>query len=277
MFKNIIESALEEDLGSIGDITTSCIVGDEKMKFHINAREDMVVAGMKVIDVFSYLFDERELSLNVLVNDGVSVQAGTCIVSGHGSVARVLSVERTILNFLQRAAGIASLTRTFVSAVAGTNTVIRSTRKTCPCLREFDLYAVSVGGGESFRTGLFDGVMIKDNHIAYCNGVTECVRKVRERLGNVIITVECDTKEQVEESILNNVHTVLLDNMSIEDIRESVVIVNGSAKTEVSGGVNLDNIKEIAGCGVDYISVGRITNSVPCKDIGLDFIESFRS
>ncbi|MFV9838426.1 MAG: carboxylating nicotinate-nucleotide diphosphorylase [Aaplasma endosymbiont of Hyalomma asiaticum] len=275
MLENIIKSALEEDLNSVGDITTSCIIGDEKMRFNINAREDLIVAGMKVIDAFSYIFNEEELFLSAQVDDGTPVTAGTCIVAGHGSVAKVLSVERTILNFIQRASGIASLTRLFVSAVTGTNAAIRSTRKTCPGLRTFDLYAVKVGGGDSFRTGLYDGVMIKDNHIAYCNGVSECVRRVREKLGNVVMTVECDTKEQVYESVLNNVNIVLLDNMSIQDIQESVKIVNGRAKIEVSGGVNLHNVKEIASCGVDYISIGCITNSVPCKDIGLDFTGSF--
>ena len=275
MFESIIKSALAEDLDSIGDITTSCIVGDERMRFNINAREDLIVAGMKVVDSFSYMFNEEELFLNGQVDDGAHVTAGTCIVSGHGSVARVLSVERTILNFMQRASGIASLTRLFVSEVSGTNTVIRSTRKTCPGLRSFDLYAVKVGGGDSFRTGLYDGVMIKDNHIAYCNGVSECIKKVREKLGNVVITVECDTKDQVLESVLNNVNIILLDNMSVQDIQESVEIVKGRARIEVSGGVNMHNVKEIARCGVDYISIGCLTNSAPCKDIGLDFTGSF--
>ncbi|EOA62849.1 carboxylating nicotinate-nucleotide diphosphorylase [Anaplasma phagocytophilum] len=273
MFEYIIQRALEEDLGTIGDITTDCIIRDQRIKFEVNAREELIVSGMLFISGFANVLHKEDISFYPMEVDGTPVKSGTCLLRGEGSASKILSVERVLLNFIQRASGISSLTRQFVEIIHGTNAIIRSTRKTCPGLRKFDLYAVHVGGGESFRTGLFDGVLIKDNHIASCSGISECVHKVREKLGNVVILVECDTTEQVEESILNNVNTVMLDNMSLDNIKKSVSIVNSRAKIEVSGGVNLNNVRAIAECGVDYISVGCITNAVKCKDIGLDVIE----
>ncbi|MDB1135479.1 carboxylating nicotinate-nucleotide diphosphorylase [Candidatus Anaplasma sp. TIGMIC] len=276
MFESIIYTALEEDLGQIGDITTSCIVGDEKIKFNINTREEMVVSGMRLVSDFSGLFPQDDIILTPLQPDGALVTPGTCIIEGSGRATKVLSVERVLLNFLQRASGISSLTKQFVDAVSGTKTTIRSTRKTCPGLRQFDLYAVKVGGGSSFRMGLFDGIMIKDNHIASCSGISECVKRVRDKFGpTAIISVECDTTDQVIESVENMVDTVLLDNMSIYDIKRSVSIVSSLAKIEVSGGVTLHNVRDIAACCVDYISIGCITNSVMCKDIGLDVTERY--
>lgn len=270
MFERLITDALTEDLDTYGDLTTDCIVSEQNSNFLVNAREDLIFAGAVIVENFSKVFC-GSIYFSFISRDGSSVKSGQCAVSGHGSTSTILSTERVLLNLLQRASSIASITRQFVDSVKNTNAVIRSTRKTAPCLRKLDLYAVSVGGGESYRTGLFDGVLIKDNHIASCSGITECVRRVREKLGDVVITVECDTMEQVEEALNNSVHTVMFDNMKLEDIKTAVGIVNKRSKTEASGGITLENALSIAECGVDYISVGSITNSVRCKDMGLDF------
>ncbi|QJC27154.1 carboxylating nicotinate-nucleotide pyrophosphorylase [Anaplasma platys] len=271
MFEQLITYALAEDLDASGDVTTNCIISDQTSHFRVNAREDLVFAGAVVINNLLQMFPDC-LSFTKEFPDGSIAYRGDCLFQGSGTTARILSIERVLLNLLQRASGIATITRQFVELVKSTNTEIRSTRKTAPGLRKFDLYAVRVGGGKSYRTGLYDGVMIKDNHIASCSGITACVRKIRDKLGDVVITVECDTLEQVEESLQNAIHTVMLDNMSIKDIRTAVALVKRRAKTEASGGITLQNVREIAECGVDYISVGCITNSVICKDIGLDFL-----
>lgn len=271
MFEQLITHALAEDLDTSGDVTTNCLICDQNSNFLVNAREDLVAAGAPVIKNISQMFSDS-ISFSSFFTDGSLITLGECLIRGSGKTSTILSLERVLLNLLQRASGIATATRLFVEAVKDTKTVIRSTRKTAPGLRKFDLYAVSVGGGQSYRTGLFDGIMIKDNHITSCGGISECVRRIREKLGDVLITVECDTLGQVEESLRNSIHTVMLDNMSIADIKLSVSLVNGGAKTEASGGVTIETVRKIAECGVDYISVGCLTNSVQCKDIGLDFI-----
>ncbi|MGN7661237.1 MAG: carboxylating nicotinate-nucleotide diphosphorylase [Anaplasma sp.] len=270
MFEEVIRSAWVEDLGSDGDITTNCIFSEEKIRFSVSSREKMVLAGIVAAEEIFSMYGQG-ISFVLLKSDGSDISPGTNIIEGHGPASKILSLERVLLNFLQRASAISSCTREFVLAVAGTKAQIRSTRKTSPGLREFDLYAVRVGGGWTYRRGLYDGVMIKDNHIASCGCVTKCVSRIREKLGNdVFITVECDNMEQVEESVENSVNLIMLDNMSVSDIRDSVRIVKSSARIEVSGGVNMGNVREIAHSGVDYISIGAITHSFSCKDIGLD-------
>ncbi|MCU7612309.1 carboxylating nicotinate-nucleotide diphosphorylase [Anaplasma capra] len=269
MFEEIIRSAIVEDLGDCGDITTNCIFNKEKIRFSINSRESMVVSGIVVVKEIFEMFGSG-IEFRLLEFDGNEIPPGTSVVNGFGPASKILSIERVLLNFLQRASSISSITREFISKVYGTKTKIRSTRKTSPCLREFDLYAVSVGGGESYRKGLYDGIMVKDNHIAGCGSITECVSRIRKNLGEVFITIECESIIQVEESLKNKVDLIMLDNMSLSDIIESVRLIGKSSMIEVSGGVNIDNVQEIAKTGVDYISIGGITNSFSSKDIGMD-------
>ncbi|ACZ48811.1 nicotinate-nucleotide pyrophosphorylase [Anaplasma centrale str. Israel] len=269
MFEEIIRSAVMEDLGEEGDITTSCIFEEECIKFRIISKESMVVSGIIAIEEIFKMFG-REIDFTLLEHDGNYIKPGTVIVEGSGPAFQILSIERVLLNFLQRASSISSITRDFVSRVVGTKAKIRSTRKTSPGLRIFDLYAVRVGGGESYRKGLYDGIMIKDNHIVSCGSITECVSRIRRKLGNAFITVECDSKIQVEESLKNSINLIMLDNMNIQEIRDSVGMIGNSAMIEVSGGVDIESAEEVARLGVDYISVGSITHSFTCKDISLE-------
>ena len=270
MFEDIIQAALAEDLEHSGDITTHCVMADETICFSVNARESMVISGMVVVRDFYAMYGE-DMVVDLLKADGSIASPGDSILVGKGKASLILSIERTLLNFLQRASGISSLTREFVDLVRGTKAVIRSTRKTSPCLRKFDLYAVSVGGGSSYRMGLYDGIMVKDNHISSCGSITECVSRIRSKMGNnAVITVECDSILQVDESIKNRVHTILLDNMSISEIHDAVSLIKGRTKVEASGGITKENVRKVAEAGVDYISIGSITNAFKCKDIGLD-------
>ncbi|AXW84462.1 nicotinate-nucleotide diphosphorylase (carboxylating) [Anaplasma marginale] len=269
MFEEIIRSAIMEDLGEQGDITTNCIFEKEEVNFSIISKEPMMVSGIVAVKEIFEIFSKK-INFTILECDGNNIQSGTVIVKGYGPASEILSIERVLLNFLQRASSISSRTRDFVSKVAGTKAKIRSTRKTSPGLRNFDLYAVRVGGGESYRDGLYNGIMVKDNHIVGCGSITECVSRIRRKLGDVFITVECDSKLQVEESIKSSVNLIMLDNMGVSDIKDSIKMIGNSAIVEVSGGVNIENIREIASLGVDYISIGSITHSFTCKDISLE-------
>ena len=269
MFEEIIRSAIVEDLGEQGDVTTDCIFKKEEVRFSIISKESMMVSGIVAVEEIFEIFS-REINFNLVERDGNNVQPGAVIVEGFGPISKILAIERVLLNFLQRASSISSRTRDFVSKVAGTKAKIRSTRKTSPGLRSFDLYAVRVGGGESYRSGLYNGIMVKDNHIVGCGGITECVSRIRKKLGDVFITVECDNKLQVEESLKNSINLIMLDNMGITDIIDSIRMIGNSAMVEVSGGVDVERVGEIARLGVDYISIGSITHSFICKDIGLE-------
>ncbi|MFV9870205.1 MAG: carboxylating nicotinate-nucleotide diphosphorylase [Anaplasma ovis] len=269
MFEEIIRSAIIEDLREQGDVTTNCIFEKEEVKFLIISKEPMMVSGIVAVKEIFEIFS-KEINFTLIERDGNNIQPGAVIIEGFGPISKILSIERVLLNFLQRASSISSRTRDFVSEVAGTKTKIRSTRKTSPGLRSFDLYAVRVGGGESYRNGLYDGIMVKDNHIVGCGSITECVSRIRRKLGDVFITVECDNKLQVEESLKNSINLIMLDNMGISDIRDSIKMIGSLAMVEVSGGVDIENVREIARLGVDYISIGSITHSFICKDISLE-------
>ena len=269
LFSDIINSALMEDLGEKGDITTNSILKDEKVNFSINAREDLVVCGIPILEE---IFDMHKnyIQYKVHKKDGETTGKNTTLVSGEALSVHLMPIERVILNFIQHASGIASITRQFVNEIVGTKAKIRSTRKTTPGLRILDKYSVYIGGGENYRNSLCDGVLIKDNHIASCGSITLAIERLRMNLKNEYIAVECDNISQVEESLSNNVDMILLDNMSIEEIEKAVDIVNGKSVLEVSGCVNIKNVRSIALTGVDYISIGCITNSFKNKDIGLD-------
>ncbi|MEO5375724.1 MAG: carboxylating nicotinate-nucleotide diphosphorylase [Alphaproteobacteria bacterium] len=267
--RRVIDDALAEDIGQ-GDITSAAVIPpDLRFRGVMAARDPVVVAGLPIAAlVFATVVPDADWRPKVA--DGDRVAPGAIIAEVLGPAAGLLTAERTALNLLQHLSGIATLTRAYVDRIAGTGAVLLDTRKTIPGLRLLAKYATRVGGARNHRLGLYDGVLIKDNHIAVCGGVAAAVGRARARhLPN--IEVECDTVEQVAEAVAAGADIVLLDNMPPEVLRRAVAVVNGRARTEASGGVTLDTIRAIAETGVDYISVGRITQSAPAVDIGLDW------
>jgi nicotinate-nucleotide pyrophosphorylase (carboxylating) len=266
-----IKCALAEDIGT-GDVTTDTIVpARASLSGRIVAKQDGVVAGL---DVAKHVFLElnQRVSFVPNVKDGTSVTRGAVLAELEGPARALLTGERTALNFLGRMSGIATLTRQFVDAVAGTKAVILDTRKTAPGLRTSDKLAVRIGGGQNHRTGLFDMVLIKDNHIDFAGSITNAVQRVRASETPLEIEVETRTLDNVREALALEVRRILLDNMSPAMMREAVSLCAGRAKTEASGNVTLANVLEVANTGVDYISVGALTHSPKVFDVSLEFI-----
>ena len=267
-----ITRALEEDIGS-GDVTTDTIVpANASLRGRIVAKEDGVVAGLKIARQVMLSLDQG-VEFVAKIEDGTKVNRGTVLADLEGSARALLTGERTALNFLGRMSGIATLTRKFVDAVSGTKTVVLDTRKTAPGLRLTDKLAVRLGGGQNHRTGLFDMVLIKDNHIDFAGSITAAVERVRASGAKLEIEVETRTLDDVREALALGVERILLDNMSTDMMREAVTICDGRAKLEASGNVTLDNVLEVAGTGVDYISVGALTHSPKVFDVSLEFVE----
>jgi nicotinate-nucleotide pyrophosphorylase (carboxylating) len=267
-----IKRALEEDIGS-GDVTTDTIVpADASLRGRIVAKQDGVVAGVEVARHVMLALN-KQITFTTNVADGSSVMRGTVLAQVEGSARALLTGERTALNFLGRMSGIATLTRRFVDAVSSTDAVILDTRKTAPGLRITDKWAVRLGGGQNHRTGLFDMVLIKDNHIDFAGSITAAVERVRASGTKLEIEVETRTLDNVREALALGVERILLDNMSIEMMREAVTICDKRARLEASGNVTLDNVVEVACTGVDYISVGALTHSPKVFDVSLEFVE----
>ena len=266
--KVAVDAALAEDLGK-GDITTEAVIpADTRLKLVMATRQDIVLAGLPVaIEGFKRLAASAEITLEA--GDGDRLRAGAVIARLEGPAAGLLSAERTALNFLQTLSGIATLTSAYVDRIEGTGAVLLDTRKTLPGLRALSKYATALGGAANHRLALDDGVLIKDNHIAVAGGASEATRRAKAA-GLKDIEVECDTIEQVKEALDAGADRLLLDNMALETLREAVAITGGLVPLEASGGVTLENIAGIAATGVDFISVGAITQSAPAVDIGLD-------
>jgi nicotinate-nucleotide pyrophosphorylase (carboxylating) len=269
----IVRRALEEDLGLAGDITTDHIVPAGGMKRAVLvARKAGTVAGLIAADLAFRLVDPA-CRVTAKVPDGAQVAAKGLIAEIEGPARAILTGERVALNFLCHLSGVATATRALVDAVAGTKARITCTRKTTPGLRLLEKYAVRCGGGVNHRFGLFDAILIKENHIAAVGGVAPAVKAARERLGHLVrIEVEVETLEQLETALALGVHSVLLDNMAPEMMKRAVAITSGRAVLEASGGVTRETVRAIAETGVDYISSGAITHSAPVLDIGLDFV-----
>jgi nicotinate-nucleotide pyrophosphorylase (carboxylating) len=263
-----IRRALQEDIRS-GDVTTNSIVPvGASLSGRIIAKQNGVVAGLAVAkQVFLTL--DPDISFSSVLDEGAMVDKGQLVAQVHGSARALLTGERTTLNFLGRMSGIATLTREFVEAVAGTNAVILDTRKTAPGLRQVDKLAVELGGGQNHRTGLFDMVLIKDNHIDFAGSIRSAVERVRSTGTKLEIEVETRTLDDVREALELGVQRLLLDNMSPEMMKEAVTINAGRAKLEASGNITLDNVLEVARAGVDFISVGALTHSAPVFDVSL--------
>jgi nicotinate-nucleotide pyrophosphorylase (carboxylating) len=269
VYRDLARRALDEDLGGQSDITTDATVPPTQWaRGDFRANADCVVAGLDVaFECFRLL--QPGLSAVGLKKDGAKVTAGTLIASVAGPARVLLIAERTALNFLQRMSGIATQTSRYVQA-AGGKIVVLDTRKTTPTLRALEKYAVLCGAGANHRFGLFDAVLIKDNHIALAGGVAAAIAKVRGGHPGLPVEVEADTLDQVDEALAAGAEKILVDNMSTPDIRSAVQRAAGRAKIEISGGVTLDRIPELAATGADFVSVGALTHSAPAVDIGFD-------
>jgi nicotinate-nucleotide pyrophosphorylase (carboxylating) len=266
----LIAKALKEDVGH-GDITTSAILsGDEGGNAHAVAKEDMVVAGIELFkEVF--LSVDPDMGFHTDSHDGAAAKNGAVLAEISGTIRNILIAERVALNFLQRLCGIATLTRAYVEAVKGTGAKIIDTRKTTPCLRDLEKYAVRMGGGYNHRFGLDGGALIKDNHIRAAGGISNAVRCIRDTIPLTLkIEVEVQDLKEVEEALASGVDIIMLDNMKTEEMREAVSLIKGRAIVEASGNVTLHRVREIAETGVDYISVGALTHSAPAADISLN-------
>ena len=267
-----IRRALEEDIRN-GDVTTNSIVSENaSLRGRIIAKQNGVVAGLHVAEAVWRELDER-VNFAAKIDDGSRVANKTVLAEVAGPARALLTGERTALNFLGRMSGIATLTREFVDAVTTTKAIILDTRKTAPGLRSTDKLAVRIGGGQNHRTGLFDMVLIKDNHIDFAGSITAAVTRVREAGLRVEIEVEARTLDHIREALALGVERILLDNMSFEVMREAVQITAGRAKLEASGNVSLTNVLEVARTGVDYISVGALTHSPKVFDVSLEFLD----
>ena len=265
-----ITSTLAEDLGPGGDITSAAVIPAEaRFTGTMDSRDAIVVAGLPIAEAFFRALD-AEVVIERLVEDGQSVPAGTDLLRLHGLARAMLTAERSALNTVQHLSGIATMTRAYVDAISGTGATLLDTRKTIPGLRALEKYATRMGGATNHRMGLWDAAMIKDNHVAVAGGVGPAVaRAVAAGIERII--VEVDSIDQISSALDAGATHLLLDNMDPATLRAAVAIVAGRVPTEASGGVRLDTIRAIAETGVTYVSVGRLTQSAPAADIGLDF------
>ncbi len=269
--ERIIRTALEEDIG-LGDITTEVTVRrDTVARAELVAKEDFTLAGLDVAaEVFKAL--DPEISFEKISTDGRSVAKGEVVAWLRGRASVLLQGERVALNLLQRMSGIASLTAKYVAEVAGTGATIVDTRKTVPGLRALDKYSVRMGGGRNHRIGLFDGVLIKENHIAAAGGIGAAIERAKSQLPHTLkIEVETRNLDEVAEALQAGADIIMLDNMTLDEMRQGVEQIAGQALVEASGGVNLERVRDIAETGVDIISVGALTHSVRAADISMLF------
>ncbi len=269
--ERIVREALKEDIG-LGDVTTAVTVDPETIaRAELVAKEDFVLAGLDVAaKVFKML--DPEISFAPLLQDGRSVKRGEVIAWLKGPAVMLLQGERVALNLLQRMSGIATLTATYVAEVSGTSAIIVDTRKTVPGLRALDKYAVRQGGGRNHRIGLFDGILIKENHSAAAGGIGAAIERARRQLPHTLkIEVETTCLAEVQEALDARADVIMLDNMNLDQLREAVALIAGQALVEASGGVNLDTVRDIAETGVNIISVGALTHSVKAADISMLF------
>lgn len=270
MLKKIVGSALEEDIGH-GDITVNSIVepGTE-LKAVLNSREHGIIAGIDVVKTVFKILDPG-IEFKILINDGEVVKLGQDIAIVKGCARAILTGERTALNFIQRMSAIATLTNKYQQAILPYKAKITDTRKTTPNFRVFEKYSVKIGGGSPHRFGLYDCIMIKDNHIELVGSLTKAIELARKNISHTTkIEVETENFEQIKEAINAKIDIIMLDNMSIEQMTEAVRLIDGKAIVEASGNICLDNINDIASTGVDYISTSALTAKAGILDIGLD-------
>lgn len=264
-----VTAALAEDLGS-GDITSNSVIpADRRLDAVMAAREPMVVSGLPVACAIFRALDP-DVTFSSTTADGTLIEEGATILEIKGKARALLSAERTALNIVQHLSGIATMTHAYVDAIEGTGAHILDTRKTIPLLRALNKYAAACGGAKNHRMGLYDAVMIKDNHIAVAGSIAQAVAAARTA-GQMPVQVECDTIAQVREALEAGADSLLLDNMPPHMLRQALRVIDGRIPAEASGGVRMETVRAIAETGVDYISIGRLTQSAPAVDIGLDF------
>jgi nicotinate-nucleotide pyrophosphorylase (carboxylating) len=271
-WEGIVEDALSEDIGS-GDLSSASFPREHWSQWYIEAQGNGVLCGSGIVEyLLSPQFDDSRAFIEILVEDGQPVKRGTIIARGRSHTAKILMAERTSLNFLMHLSGVATLTSQFVERVAGTKAQIVDTRKTIPGLRTLQKYAVRCGGGRNHRMGLYDAVMLKDNHIRAHGSIADAVRAVRSYLSHMTkIEIECDQPEQVEEAIRSGCEVIMLDNMNPFTMREIVQKYRGEAIFEASGGINLDTVRGVADTGVQVISVGALTHSSTSVPFHMEF------
>ena len=269
--EEFVRRVLAEDMGSGGDVTSAATISaDARFAAEMNCRQPIVVAGLEIAAAFFRELDP-DVRIDQLVDDGNAVEAGTVLMRMQGNARAMLTAERSALNTLQHLSGIATMTREYVEAIAGTGATLLDTRKTIPGLRVLEKYASRMGGAQNHRMRLEDGLLIKDNHVGVAGGVAEAVRAAKAANTGLPVQVEVDRIDQIEPALRAGADRLLLDNMPPPVLREAVSLVAGRVPLEASGGVNLDTIRAIAETGVNYISVGRITQSAPAVDVGLDY------
>ena len=268
---DFVSRVLAEDMGEGGDVTSAATIpADARFTAEMNCREPIVVAGLEIAEAFFRTLD-KDVQIDTLVGDGDAVDAGTVLMRLEGNARAMLTAERPALNTLQHLSGIATMTRSYVHKIEGTGATLIDTRKTIPGLRVLEKYATRMGGAENHRMRLDDGLLIKDNHVGVAGGVANAVKAAKAANTGLQVQVEVDRVEQIEPALEAGADRLLLDNMPPAILREAVELVAGRVPLEASGGVNLDTIRTIAETGVNYISVGRITQSAPAVDIGLDY------
>ena len=266
-----VTRVLAEDLGKGGDVTSAAtIAADARFTAAMNARQALVAAGVEIASALFRALDPA-VEIELLAKDGDRVEHGTTLMRLAGNARAMLAAERSALNTLQHLSGIATLTRQYVDAIEGTGAVLLDTRKTIPGLRVLEKYAARMGGAQNHRMRLEDGVLIKDNHVAVCGGVAEAVRRAKAANTELQVQVEVDRLDQIEPALAAGADRLLLDNMDPQMLREAVALVARRVPLEASGGVTLETVRFLAETGVDFISVGRITQSAPAVDIGLDY------
>jgi nicotinate-nucleotide pyrophosphorylase (carboxylating) len=268
--QDLVERTIAEDLAGGIDITSEATIpADQKSIAEFHTRRSGVVSGLCIAAAVLEIC--KITDYQILVQEGDRVEAGQLLIKVHGNTRELLLAERTALNFLGRLSGISTLTKRWVDDVKGLSVQIRDTRKTTPLLRDLEKFAVRMGGGVNHRMSLSDAALIKDNHIVAAGGVTQAFSAVRNAFPNVEVEVEVDRLEQLRDVVAAGADLVLLDNMSLEQCRAAVAMVQGKTKLEASGGLTLENARAYAGTGVDYLAVGALTHSAPVLDIGLDF------
>jgi len=269
--ETFVRDTLAEDLGPTGrDVTSESVIpADARFSGTMDSRDAIVVAGLPIAEAF-FRYLDPDIELELLVQDGDFVAPGTDLMRLKGKARALLTAERSALNTVQHLSGIATMTRAYVDAIKGTGCTLLDTRKTIPGLRVLEKYATRTGGGTNHRMGLWDAAMIKDNHVAVAGGVAEAVRRAKSA-GIAEVILEVDHLDQIEPGLAAGATHLLLDNMDPDMLRSAVALVAGRVPTEASGGVTLDTIRAKAETGVTYISVGRLTQSAPAADVGLDF------
>ena len=269
-FQGLIDQALQEDIGT-GDLSSSIVSDNLTGLAKLYAKKQGIVAGIFIAEQ-TFLRVDPGINVNRLGKDGDEVKPGDVVLELNGALNSFLQAERTALNFIQHLSGIATATKRAVDLVSGFPVKIIDTRKTLPGLRTLQKYAVRVGGGSNHRFGLYDAVLLKDNHLWAVGGITEAFRLIRNEVGHMVkIQIECESMEQIREAIACGADTILLDNMNPEQMREAVQFINGRAVVEASGGITEDNLRQVAASGVNLISMGALTHSVQVLDFSLDF------